>query len=309
MNLGQIRSQVKTYLFSTSVDVNSLGWTDAELNQYINEAIFYIQQVSDFYMDTANETVVANQGSYDNLVNQDQFVRTTFDRCAIQQTNEYELDRDTNSSWRSTPAGQPRRFYLPQYNLLTLYPTPFVAGESYSFSSEFGITIEALNGAALDTATAFSAELGIEIGMTDNSACLISIKTDKQFPFFASSPDFGTMIQFATDEKNLSIIYLAIPDTLASDTDIPQLPAYSHFGAVLYATMRALAKEGEFQDFNLANQWFVAFSDWMEATLSVRVKEWPTKVRSLEPYKAGNIFSERLRNVGVPGCLQIVGGV
>lgn len=311
MNLGQIRSQVKTYLFSTSTDSNSLGWTDAELNSYINEALFYIQQVSDFCMDTVNASVVANQSTYGSPANTDQFVRITFDRYAIQQTNEYELDRDTNSSWRNTPAGQPCRFYFPQYNLVTLYPIPSVNGVSYGLSRELGVVIEVLSddGITVDPETALSANLGVEIGMTDLSACLIAIKRDSQSPYYALSPDFGTLISFSTDEKNLGVIYLTDPDTLVTDSDVPQLPIYSHYASVLYAVMRALAREGEYQDLNAAQQWFDAFSDWMESTLMVRAKEWPTRVRSLEPYKQGNIFSERLRNVGMPGCLQTVGGV
>lgn len=262
-------------------------------------------------MDTVNEPLVANQATYGSPANNDQFVRITFDRYAIQQTNEYELDRDTNSSWRNMPAGQPRRFYFPQYNEISLYPIPSVSGVSYGQNSELGIVIEVLSddGITIDPETSLSANLGTEIGMTDLSACLIAIKRDTQFPFYATSSDFGTLIAFSTDEKNLGVIYLTDPDTLINDTDIPQLPVYSHFAAVMYATMRALAREGEYQDLNAAQQWFEAFSDWMESTLSVRVKEWPTRVRSLEPYKQGNIFSERLRNVGVPGCLQIVGGV
>ena len=77
MNLGDIRSQAKTYLMNTSSDTASLSWSDSELDGYANEAVFYIQQLNEFLVDTAVLDVVANQPTYTVPTNQYQLIRTT----------------------------------------------------------------------------------------------------------------------------------------------------------------------------------------------------------------------------------------
>src|SRR5258708_6822257 len=110
MNLGQIRSEVRGYLMNT--DTSQAGWTDSELNGYINEGVFYVQQLAEFYWEVGVTEVFQGNRDYGVPNNFYQLVRTTFRQEFLPQTNEYELDRDTQSMWRTSPQGTPVRFYM-----------------------------------------------------------------------------------------------------------------------------------------------------------------------------------------------------
>jgi hypothetical protein len=309
MNLGQIRSLARTYLMNTSSDTNSFSWSDAELNAYANEGVFYVQQLTEFTMANGNTPVVAEQSTYMGPDDQYQFVRLTFDRENITQTNYYELDRDTFSNWRNDPEGSPQRFYMPQFNEIAVYPTPIASGTIYQFNSELGTIIEVTgdDGVTPDTNYSFSSEVGTLTGYSDTVGALNHFIVDPLYVLDPFSVDVGTLISFSTDEGNLSHTYVIQPQTLVNDTDIPQLPPQCGMALVQYVVMRAFARDGEFQDLNLAQAWFTAFSDWMSSVMDAQGKDWPTRVKSLEPYETGNVFSARLRNVGAPGFIQKFG--
>lgn len=298
MNLSQIRSQVRTYLMNTSTDTASLSWTDAELNRYINEAVFYVQQLGEWYVDCENTVVVAGTSTYTAPSNEHQFIRQSWDRSVLPQTNEYELDRDTYSTWRAQPQGSPAAFYRPNLNQVALYPAPNTTGDQITFASEVGVLVQ-ITGDVLYTV---SGEFGVVVELTDDLTSLTQFRSDYAILLDSVSPQWGTMIRFTSDEGNISSIFVAIPQQLQFDSDIPQLPVYAHFAFVAYATMKAFARDGEYQDLNLAKAWFATFTDWMEAAMSII--EWPTRVLSLEPWTTGSILKRRMESIGYPSCVS-----
>ena len=174
-------------------------------------------------------------------------------------------------------------------------------------SGELGLVDEfTVDGTTPDSTYMVGSELGVVTGLSDTNGALILFETDSD-NLSGTSPELGLVIDYETDEGNVSLIYAAQPDQLVNDTDIPQLPAFAQPAIVQYVVMRAFARDGEFQDLTLAQAWFAAFSDWMESTMDAHGKEWPTRVKSLEPYTTGNVFAARLRNVGPPGLIQTFG--
>lgn len=303
---GQIRSEVRTYL--ANIDLNQAGWTEAELESYMDEGAFYIQQLASSFWDYAVTPAVASQADYSLPDNCYQLIRTTFDRQFLPQTTEYELDRDTSSAWRGDPTGRPARFYLKQFNQVSLYQVPRTSGNSYSASQETG---EALNftlpdNVTLDTSFSFSSNFGVVVQMTNTSgSSIIRFSPDPQNRFM--NPDLGIVIGFADDTQNLGFMFLAQTDTMTDDTQSPQLDQPLHPAMVYYTLMRCFAREGEFQDMELANAWYQAFLDWMDAALQAGAKEFPTMVKSAEPYGIGNILNGRLQAVGPPSQMIIIG--
>ena len=312
LNLGQIRSQAETYLMNTSVDVNSLSWTVAELNSYINEAVLYTQQVTEFYQKFSNVVCTASQGTYTGPSDAYQYIRFTWDRQFLPQTNEYELDRD-DPNWRQAkPNISPYRYYFPQMGQqfqISPYPTPNQDGYQYApFSQETGVVCNFLDadGVTPDNTYAFNQEVGIVIGVADTNGAIIIFRPDVVAnPFTTTSPELGELIEYSTDELNLGTCYVAYPDTLALDTDTPQLPVQCHFALVLYAVMKCFVREGEFQDLQLAGAWFQAYGDWIESVLENKARWWATRVRSMEPFEPGSLFAKRLQSIGYPMQLDL----
>lgn len=309
MNLGTIRSECETFLLNTSTDVNSLSWSVAELNSYINEAVFYTQQVTEYFEDMANLVCTASVSTYTAPANAYQIKRVTWDRDFLPETNLYELDRD-DPSWRMASVNNPFRFYFAQFEQnyqMVPYPTPSLSGFVYSpFTSEFGVVAEVTDGGAPDTHWSFNQETGIVIGLQDTNGAIIRFQADViANPFTTVSRDLGELQFYSTDELNLSIIYSPIPDTLVLDTDSPQLPEECHYACVFYALMRCFYREGEFQDIKMAQTWFSAYADWMESVLEVQKRRWPTRVKSFEPFEAGSLFAKRLNAIGYPMQLDL----
>lgn len=310
MSLGTIRSQVETYLLNTSTDANSLSWTVAEINGYINEGVLYTQMVTNWFEEFDNVVCTASVSTYTANARVHQFSRLTWDATFLPQTNEYELDRD-DPSWRAASPNNPFRFYFPQFGqqaTIAPYPTPSQDGVSYSFSQELGVTcsMTLADGVTLDPNISFSQETGVIICDQDPNRSVMFFENDVgNDPFDTTSQDLGTMIAYSTDELNIGIAYVRNPDVLVNDTDIPQLPAQTHFALVPYAVMKCFTREGEFQDLDLAKQWFLAYSDWMEAVLENKARWWSTRVRSLEPYEEGSLFAKRLNAIGYPMQLDL----
>jgi hypothetical protein len=318
LNLGQIRSQTETYLMNTSTDVNSLSWSVAEINGYINEGVLYTQQATEWFQQFANIVCTSSVSTYTGPDTVYQYQRMTWDREFIPQTNEYELDRD-DPSWRlAQPNISPYRFYFPQMGQqfqVCPYPTPSQNGFQYApFSQEYGCVCNFLNsdGLTADTSYAFSQEYGIVIGVADTNGALILFQPDiVANPFvptngtYASSPDIGELQIYSTDELNLGALFTRIPDTLVLDTDVPQLPVQCHFALAMYAAMKCFVREGEFQDLQLAAAWFQAYGDWMESVLENKSRWWSTRVRSLEPFEEGSLFAKRLNAIGYPMQLDL----
>lgn len=318
MNLGQIRSETRTFLMNTSADTASLTWTDTILNAYINEGALYTQQITQWKEDFDNIVCTASVSTYTASPDVYQFHRLTWDRNFLPQTNEYELDRD-DPSWRQSPANNPFRFYFPQmgqqYQIVP-YPTPSQNGFNYApFSRETGVVTQFLNadGLTVDTGYTFSQETGIVVGVADTNGAIIMFEPDfvaTPFPLptlgqSSVSAEVGELMMYSTDELNIGTAFIALPDTLTLDTDTPQLPAQSHYGLVFYALMKCFFEEGEFQDLDLAKAWFEAYGDWMEAVLENKARRWGTRVKSLEPFEEGSLFAQRLNAIGFPLQLDL----
>lgn len=311
LNLGQIRTRVEAYLMNTSTDANSLSWSVAEINGYINEAVFYTSQMTKWFEQFSNIVCTASTASYNGPNTAYQYTRLTWDRVFLPQTNQYELDRD-DPSWRQAPVNNPFRFYFGQWSQtvpINPYPTPSQNGFNYApFSSELGAVTQFLmdDGLTPDSTYTFSQELGIVIGFADTNGAIIIFEPDIYVnPFTATSAELGELIEYSTDELNLGLAFVRIPDTLINDTDTPQLPVQCHLALVFYAVMRCFYREGEFQDMDLAQAWFMAYADWMESVLENRGRWWPTRVKSLEPYEDGSLFAQRLNAIGFPLQLDL----
>ncbi len=310
LNLGTIRSQVETFLMTTSTDVNSLSWSISEINGYVNEAVFYTNQVTGWFEEFDNIVLSSGVTPYNAPATVYQFKRLTFDRNFLPQTNEYELDKN-DPSWRAAPLNNPFRFYFPQMKQqyqIAPYPTPSQNGYQYTASQETGAVAQFLNadGVTPDTSYTFSQETGIVIGVADTNGAIIRFQPDKiANPFTTVSGELGELVIYNTDELNIGMAFSRIPDTMVLDTDTPQLPVHCHFGLVFYALMKCFAREGEFQDVQLAGQWFQAYADWMESVLENKARWWPTRVRSMEPFEEGSLFSKALNAVGYPLQLDL----
>lgn len=307
LTLGAMRSEVREYLLNT--DANSLVWTDAEINGYLNEGTFYIQQLSSSLWDMGVVPVVANQADYNAPDNQYQFVRLTWDRQFLPQTNEYELDRDTVSAWRGDPPGSPARFYLKQHNVVSLYPKPNITGLAYTASpNELGeiqyFTLS--DGTTVDSGFSFSQSLGIVTRIVDPSGgTIITLWPDPSNRF--TDPELGIVIDYVPDSGNLAFMYIAQPDTMTDDAHSPQFQETFHPAVVYYTMMRCFLRDGEFQDLQAGMAWYQTFLDWMDAALAAGAKEFPTMVKSAEPYGVGNILNGRLQAVGPPSQLFVLG--
>lgn len=304
LTLGQIRSEVREYLLNN--DPAQAGWSDSELNSYINEACFYIQQLTNSFQDIDVLEVVSAQSDYSLPDNAYQLIRAAFDRQFLPQTNEYELDRDTSSAWRGDPTGTPARFYLKQFNLMSLYQIPRTSGNSYSASQETGELVEMLlpDGVSLDTYYTFSSEFGVVTQLTNTNGSSLNIfKNDNRF----LSEDYGLVIDFKDSTQNLEVMYIGQPDTMTQDSHSPQFQETFHPAVVYYTMMRCFLRDGEFQDLQAGEAWFQVFLDWMDSALQAGAKEFPTQVKSAEPYGVGNILNGRLQAVGPPSQLIVIG--
>ncbi len=301
LNLGALRSQCESFLMNTSTDVNSLSWSVAELNGYINEAVFYSQQLTGWFQEFDNLVCTASVSTYTAPANVYQFQRMTWDGVFLPQANEYELDRD-DPSWRAAPANNPFRFYFPQMQQqyqIAPYPTPSQNGFQYTASQETGVVAKftTADGVTADTGYTFSQETGIVIGVQDTNRAIIMFRPDRiANPFTTVSAELGEMAVYNTDELNIGMAFIRIPDTLVLDTDTPQLPVHCHFVLVFYTLMKCFMREGEFQDMQLAGAWFQAYADWMESVLENKARWWPTRVRTMEPFHARFEAGPALRN-------------
>lgn len=313
MNLGQLRAETQTYLMNTSMDENSLSWDETELNEYINEGVFYTQQVTEWFQDFDNIVMTASVSTYTAPPTIYSFLRLTWDRDFLPQTNEYELDRD-DPNWRqsqTTQTNNPYRFYFPQQQQnysVTPYPTPSQSGIVYQASQELGVVIQILetDGVTIDPNYSFSQELGVIIALSDPNHALMQFRPDLLTnPFTTVSGELGELQIYNSDDLNIGMAFVRYPDTLVLDTDTPQLPPQAHYAVVFYALMRCFVREGEFQDIQLAQGWFTAYGDWMESVLENKGRWWATRVRSLEPFEEGSLFAARMNSIGYPLQLDL----
>lgn len=295
---GQIRSEVRGYLLNA--DSAQAGWTDAEINSYIDEGCFYIQQLSNSYQDIAIVEAVASQGDYTLPDNCYQLIRTAFDRQFLPQTTEYELDRDTSSAWRGDPTGTPCRFYLKQFNVASLYQIPRTSGPAYTMSQDLGEV------AQIDSTFSFSSELGVVTQLVNTSGASVNLfKPDPLNRF--NNPDYGIVISYQDSTQNTEFMFVAQTDTMFDDAQFPQVQETFHPAAVYYSLMRCFLRDGEFQDLEMGQAWFQVFLDWMDSALTAGAKEFPTQVKSAEPYGIGNVLNGRLVAVGPPSQMIVIG--
>lgn len=302
----QIRDEVRTYLLN--VDTSQAGWTDAELNGYMDEGAFYIQQLTASLWDYDVMPVTGSQSDYDLPDNCYQLIRVCFDRQFLPQTTEYELDRDTSSAWRGDPTGVPCRFYLKQFNLASLYQIPRTTGNSYSATQEIG---EADNftlsdNVTLDTSFTFSQETGCVTQLVNTSGSSVNKFVPDPLNRFVSA-EYGIVTGFADETQNLSCMYVAQTDTMTADNQEPQFQQTFHPAMPYYVLMRCFSRDGEFQDLEVATAWYQAFLDWMDSALQANAREFPTMVKSAEPYGIGNLLNGRLQAVGPPSQMIVIG--
>lgn len=302
MNLGELRSRTQTYLLNTSSDSASLSWSSSELDGYLNEGIFYTQQMTLWYEDWDNVLCTASTSTYTGPKHAYQYSRLTWDRNFLPQTNEYELDRD-DPSWRQASPGTPFRFYYPQMSqnyLIAPYPTPLTSGPNYVANQEIGVVTQMYDTALNDGTFSFTSELGVVIeGPLGPNESLLAYRCDRSNNPFASA-ELGGLVRYTTDESNVGLAFVRIPDLLVSDSDTPQLPTQCHLAIVFYALMKCFNREGEFQDIALAQSWFSAYGDWMEAVLENKARWYSTRVKSMEPFEEGSLFAKRLMSIGYP---------
>lgn len=295
---GQIRNEVRGYLLNT--DSAQAGWTDAEINSYIDEGCFYIQQLSNSFQDVAVVESVASQSDYNLPDNCYQLIRVAFDRQFLPQTTEYELDRDTSSSWRGDPTGTPCRFYLKQFNVASLYQIPRTSGPAYAASQETGELVQ------IDSTFTFSSEFGVVTQLINTNGSSVNLfQTDPLNRF--NNPDYGLVVDYADSTQNLEFMFVAQTDNMFDDSQFPQFQETFQPAVVYYSLMRCFLRDGEFQDIELGQAWFQAFLDWMDAGLTAGAKEFPTQVKSAEPFGQGNILNGRLVAVGPPSQMIVIG--
>ena len=296
MNLGTIRTEVREELIESSAEI----WTNAELDAYANDAVLLMQRLTEWYEDTANLVPVVGQQDYTMPTNQMILKRVTWDRKFLPQTTQYELDKH-NQTWRSAGNNDPIRFFIHQWDTLSSYPKPNRAGTSYSFDSELGVIIRIEDGGVTDTDVTFDSELGIVIAVEDSDGGQIRFTSDLVAdPFTLTSAELGVVIGFSIDELNFALYFSALPDTMDSDTDVPQMHQCAHPAIVPYVLFRALSREGPEQNIESAREYFGDFGDWMEVVLRIRGRQFPDKVISLEAQEKGSMFSNRLSAIGGP---------
>lgn len=295
---GQIRSEVRGYILN--LDLTAPGWTDTELNNYIDEGCFYIQQLTNSFQDIAIREAVASQADYTLPDNCYQLIRTAFDRQFLPQTVEYELDRDTSSAWRGDPTGTPCRFYLKQFNVASLYQIPRTSGPSYTASQENGELV------SIDSTFQFSSEFGVVTQLINTKGSSINLFSPDPQNRFANA-DYGLVVDYQDSTQNLEFMFVAQTDTMTDDSQFPQLQETFHPAVAYYTLMRCFLRDGEFQDLELGQAWYQVFLDWMDAALSAGAKEFPTQVKSAEPYGVGNILNGRLVAVGPPSQMIVIG--
>ena len=296
MNLGTIRSEVREELQETTAEL----WTDAELDQYANDGCILIQKLLEWYEDTANILSVVGQQDYSMPSNMMTLKRVTWDRKFLPQTTHYELDKH-NRTWRAAENNDPIRFFIHQWDTLSSYPKPVQAGTGYTFDSELGVITLVEDGGVVDPDVTIDAELGVVIAVEDSDGGQIRFTSDLVAdPFTLTSAELGALIGFSVDELNFALYFAAMPDTMDSDTDVPQMHQCAHPALVPYVCYRAFIREGPEQNIELAKAYFQDFGDWMEQVFRVRGRQFPDKVFHLQGIEKGTMFENRLSAIGGP---------
>ena len=295
MNVTSLTAEIREELQEASVG----EWTAAEILDYLNRGNRLIAQFLEWHEKTSNIVTVLGQQDYTFPTDILKLHRATFDREFLPQTTQYELDRD-EGNWRGSGNNNPIRFFLKQWDTLSLYPKPKANGTIVSFDSELGalIAVEDPSGTP-DPDVTFDSELGIIIAVEDSQGGHIRFEPDYTAdPFTTTSAELGEVIDYDTDEDNVALYYAALPDTLVAGTDSPQIHQAAHPALVPYAVYRCLSREGPMQDIGLAEAYFGDFADWMQAVMLLKDRQWPEASLSLEPVAMGSQFIRRLNEIG-----------
>jgi len=210
-------------------------WTATEIDRHINDA--YLQAARDTGALETSESVevVANQSEFSVAGSKIKWppLRVTFDGRRLANVTKWELDR-TDPNWQNL-SGYVTHYVTTQqgYHTFRLYKRPDSSTGIYYFDSELGTVIDATN-------AVFSAELGVVIAFSDDGTAAT----------FTS--EFGVVLDADSGSAGLVLYGKKIPDLLTSDTDVPELPLWTHTGLALAAAARALVKYGEQRDEGLA---------------------------------------------------------
>ena len=296
MNLSSIISEVRQEL----QEATASEFTEAEITAYINDGNLLVAQLMEWYEKFAFLIPVVGQQDYtltSDIINRR---RTTFDREFLPDTTQYELDRD-EGNWRGAGNSTPIRCFMKQWDTLSLYPKPVAAGVTITFDAELGVAAKMENpSGTVDPDVTFDSEFGLVIALEDTAGGHVKFEADRGVdPFTTTSAELGIMIDYDTDEDNVAIYYSAIPDTLVASTDVPQIHQAAHPALIPYAVFRCFQREGAMQDLGLAELYFRDFADWMTAVMTLKGRQWPERVLSLEPEAMGNHFVRRLNEIGM----------
>ena len=293
MTVADIIAEVRGELIEDSAQ----EWSDVELLRFLNDGAYLIQQFCGWYQRTENIVPVVGQQDYTLPDDIHKIICARFDRAFLPQTTQYELERDAGN-WRGTANGTPIRHFEKAWDTISLYPKPNVAGTTVTLDSEFGIVIRAENpSGTTDPDVTMDSEFGVVIAVEDSDGGQIRMEGDVE-GILGQSHDLGCVVAWSDDEDNLGLVYEALPDILADNTDVPQMPTFVQPALVPYVTFRAFKREGPMQDLALAEFYFADFADWMEVVLEKQERQWPDSAVNLEPTRIGSRFERRLNEIG-----------
>jgi hypothetical protein len=285
VTLSDIRTEVREELVEDSAEV----WTDAELNDYINDGFSLIQKAALWKEDLDNLAVAAASdnpsGDPNNVL---EITRATWDNVFLPQSNEMELD-GFSDEWRQHEDYTPLRWYFlnnqPTSDNIRTYPgvsTDF-ATDDFTFSQETGLVVRINDGADWT----FDVEDGEFVDGTDSTLP----------DTFYFKTEVGIVIDIADSENAVGLWYATELDELVGDTDTPDYPTWTHFIPVYYALFRCYEKEGPFRDPQLAAAYLREFMVWVSKVVRVRNRQMPDRVFSLEGIKQGLAFANRLSRI------------
>lgn len=246
-------------------DPNSVIWTDAQLNRYLNMAQIDLQQRLMWGEDYDTTVVTSSTASY-TRVNTDRIQNMkyqVYDGTRINTISQYEIDR-VKSDWRTDTATIPARLYRSDWNQDAFWPPPAYSGNpAVTFSQESGCLCRVVSDDPTDAIT-FSQETGIVIQAYSSANPVDDWYFKRQTYANVSSDSTGEVDMVVPPYKNLTNVYFRWPDTLVNDTDLLSFPDWVHWGIEEHAMMLAYEKEGDGNNPKLAQAHGAAYFEiWL----------------------------------------------
>lgn len=289
MNLLALRNRVYRALGEDGTAPQH--WTDAEINRYINDTYRQFSRDSGALEIEHALEGVKGTAEYDLPAQIGRIFRVEYDELRILPTSEYELDI-FDSVWKSRDNTPFAYRIDQLNDKIAVYPIPTAEeravfdsefgtiidmGPDDNFDSEFGVVIDIDDATGTDVMLFLDEQgsvpdkwvMDASVGLTadiDGSAfnqqtgLVTRITSDDTIVFnsefgiitSASEGEYGVVIDYNIPRLNLSIWAKKDPDDLATDTDEPELPEWTHQAIVFGAAARALRKESEARNFAVA---------------------------------------------------------